>query len=142
MRGRRGFRDLPAAAEAFVGPLGQREHRLLVCSQPMGLHHRLAVEGDSQGDEVGTLLVGHSRSDARHIEVLDPEQESTTSGSRKKPGKQRSPQVSYVQLTRRTGRIAARAGAAPRRGEVISRSAREGGRNVKHLLVPCSSRLR
>jgi hypothetical protein len=89
VRCRCGLCDLPSGAEAFVRAIRHLDNCVLVGGQPLRLHHRLAVESDSQSDEVGKLLAGQSRSNSRRVEVLDPQQEPAARRSREKPGKQR-----------------------------------------------------
>src|SRR5215212_954728 len=135
-RGRLG--NLPPATEALVRCVGKSPEGIVVGGQPLRLHNRFGVECETQGREISQLLLCHSGTDTRSVEVFDPEQKTTPGRSCKQPGKQRRTKVSEVQLTCRTGRIAARAHAVLKRRARLGRATRERS----HLLVACSSTLR
>jgi hypothetical protein len=91
-----GLGDLPPAAEALVGHIGQAPQRLLVRGEASRLHDRFTVEGDPQCCQVGELLLGDTWPHSARVKILDPKQESPARRSRKQPGKQRRTEVSQV----------------------------------------------
>jgi hypothetical protein len=137
---RRGSRlgNLTPATEAFVRRVGKDPEGIAIGGPPLRLHNRLGIECDTQGREISQLLLCHSGSDTRSVEVFDPEQKTTPCRSRTQPRKQRRTKVSEVQLTCRAGRIAARTHAIKKRRAGLRRATGERC----HLLVACSSTLR
>jgi hypothetical protein len=61
---------------------------------------------DTQGREIGQLLLCKSRPHPRRVEIFNAKQKPTPCRARKEPRKQRRTQISEVQLAGWAGRIA------------------------------------